>query len=53
MSEPRITIDLNEAQEIERNIIMQKTFYRPTENDSRRKLDQKQYILFGLTIINL
>src|SRR6185295_18615978 len=38
MSEPRITIDLNEAQEIERNIIMQKTFYRPTGYHSNARL---------------
>jgi hypothetical protein len=30
MGEPIITIDSNEAQDIERNIIMQKTFYQPT-----------------------
>ena len=38
MSEPRITIDPKEAQEIERNIIMQKTFYRPTGYHSNASL---------------
>jgi len=30
MSEPIISIDTNEAQGIERNIIMQKIYYRPS-----------------------
>ena len=38
MSEPRITIDPKEAQEIERNIIMQKTFYQPTGYHSNARL---------------
>jgi hypothetical protein len=38
MDEPIITIDTNEAREIERNIIMQKTFYHPVGYHSNARL---------------
>jgi hypothetical protein len=38
MSEPIIAIDPSEAQEIERNTIMQKTFYQPTGYHSNARL---------------